>query len=184
MKREVMGLGIKLYFNLSNRERVVDKIKMYQKRYMELVERICGEGRKKIHVPSMVGIDEDMRDWSLYMILEHNARVNKTIKNIVYRLSRGEELRPEERIDPKTDVMPEDSGMEQVDEFRRSIEEYLQAVEKVGQLKGTRKIEHPVFGAFDAHQWHCMFAFHLGIHLRQAEYIAKAIRDDIENMKC
>lgn len=97
------------------------------------MERICGEGRKKIHVPSMVGIDEDMRDWSLYMILEHNARVNKIIKNIVYRLSRGEDLRPEEKIDPKTDVMPENSGMEQVDEFRRSIEEYLQVVEEVGQ---------------------------------------------------
>ncbi len=179
-----MGLGIKLYFNLSNRERVVHRIERYQKRYMELVERICGEGRKKIHVPSMVGIDEDMRDWSLYMILEHNVRVNKIIKNIVYRLSRGEDLRPEERIDPKTDVMPKDSGMEQVDEFKRSIEEYLQVVERLGPLKGTKKIEHPVFGAFDAYQWHCMFAFHLGIHLRQAEYIAKAIADDIENMKC
>ena len=163
---------------------MVDRIERYLERYMELVGKVCGDGRKKIHVPSMAGIDRDMRDWSLDMILEHNAKVNKIIKNIVCRLSRGEELRPEEEIDPKVDVMPEDSGMEQVDEFKRSVEEYLHVVEGVGQLKGTRKIEHPVFGPLDAHQWHCMFAFHLGVHLRQAEYIVKAIIEDDENMRC
>jgi len=184
MKKKLMGFGLRLYFNLNSREKVVERIEVYLERYMELVGRVCGEGRKKIHVPSMVGIDEDMRDWSLYMILEHNARVNKSIKNIVYRLSMGEDMRPEEEIDPKVGVMPEDSGMEQVDEFKRSVEEYLQAVEGLGQLKGSRKKEHPVFGALDAHQWHCMFAFHLGIHLRQAEYIVKAIIEDDENMKC
>ncbi len=184
MKKKVMRLGIKLYFNLSSREKVVDRIEKYLKRYMELVGRVCGEGKKKIHVPSMIGLDKDMRDWSLYMILEHNVKVNESIKKIVYRLSRGEKLRPEEEIDPKVDVMPEDSGMEQVDEFKRSVEDYLQVIADLGELKGSIKKDHPVFGPLDAHQWHCMFAFHLGIHLRQAEYIVKAIIEDDENMRC
>ena len=30
---------------------------------------------------------------------------------------------------------------------------------------------HPIFREFDAHKWNCMFAFHLGLHLKQAEYV-------------
>jgi hypothetical protein len=38
-------------------------------------------------------------------------------------------------------------------------------------LRGTGTSPHPVFGDFDAHKWNCMFTFHLGLHLPQAEYV-------------
>lgn len=42
-----MGLGIKLYFNLSNRERVVDKIEMYQKDIWNLWKGYAGREERR-----------------------------------------------------------------------------------------------------------------------------------------
>ena len=77
-------------------------------------------------------------------------------------------------FNPKTDVMPgPDPGEEQVAAFRGSVEAHLAAVEQLGKLRGTRKKRHPVFGMLDAHGWHCMFALHLQVHLKQAEVVSQ-----------
>ena len=79
----------------------------------------------------------------------------------------------DEDFDPKKDVMPSaDPGVEEVGLFRESVVEHLRAVEELPELRGTTQTMHPVFGPFDAHQWHCMFAFHLEIHLKQAKAVA------------
>ena len=66
--------------------------------------------------------------------------------------------------------------MQQVEAFRQSVHDHLATVTELPALKGTARTEHPVFGLFDAHQWHCMFAFHLHIHLRQAAAVATLSR--------
>ena len=91
---------------------------------------------------------------------------------LVEDLARGVEPSGEGDIDPKHDVMPSASpGIEQIQLFQDSVEDYLQRVSKLGPLRGTLTKRHPVFGMFDAHQWHCMLGFHLMIHRRQAEYV-------------
>ncbi|MFM7376404.1 MAG: DUF1569 domain-containing protein, partial [Chthoniobacterales bacterium] len=122
--------------------------------------------------PWMPGIDEDMRKWSYFMILEHNAIVNRVITAIVMQLARGEAPSGAAVIDPKKDVMPSMSaGNSQVEFFADSVRQHLDAVKDLKQPRGTKRAPHPVFGSFDAHQWNCMFAFHLSLHLRQAKYV-------------
>ena len=147
--------------------------------YLKLADRLPAEGGQRcIEVPWMPGIDEDMRKWSYFMILEHNVIVNRAITATVVQLARGEAPSGAAMIDPKKDVMPSTlAGDSQIEFFADSVRQHLDAVKNLKSLRGTKTAPHPVFGAFDAHQWNCMFAFHLDLHLRQARFVvAKAVR--------
>lgn len=145
-------------------------------KYLALAEGLDLEsGARPVEVPPMQGVDEDMRRWSYWMLLEHNAIVNRSITAIVVQLARGEPLHGAARIDPKSDVMPAAAaGPEQRENFRESILEHTRAVAGLGRLRGTATFPHPLFGDFDAHRWHGMLALHLRVHLRQAEFVARA----------
>jgi len=134
------------------------------------------EARSPVTVPPMLGVDEDMRSWSLFMILEHNVIVNRTITAIVKGLALEETPDTGGVIDPKRDVMPSpDPGPEQIDLFRESVERHLEVVSSLPKLRGTLTKRHPVFGLLDAHGWHCMFGLHLEIHLRQADEVVRVM---------
>ena len=134
------------------------------------------EARQPVTVPPMLGVDPDMRNWSIFMILEHNVIVNRSITTIVTSLARGEEPAGLAVMDPKRDVMPSaNPGPEQLTRFRDSVENHLRSVEGLPELRGTLTKLHPVFGRLDAHGWHCMFGLHLQIHLWQAEEIIRVM---------
>jgi len=117
-----------------------------------------------------------MRSWSLFMILEHNVIVNRSITAIVRALALGEPPDGGGLIDPKRDVMPSaDPGPEQIAAFRESVERRLEVVSGLPELRGTLTKQHPVFGMLDAHGWHCMFGLHLQIHLWQAEVVIRVM---------
>lgn len=63
------------------------------------------------------------------------------------------------------------TGPAQVDAFALSVRQHVEAIEALPALRGTKTSLHPLFGPFDAHQWNCMFAFHLKLHLRQARFV-------------
>lgn len=172
---------VRLKFYLSPK-RIVDKnITLKLKKYLILCERAGSLAHKRVRVSKMPGVDEDMREWSIYMILEHNTIVNNSITRILLSLEEGKTLSPDERIDPKKDVMPgEAPGLEQINAFRESVQGYLHITKTMKGLRNTPTIPHPVFGEFNAHQWHCMFDFHLGIHLRQGEHILKELKKNID----
>jgi hypothetical protein len=134
------------------------------------------QGTLPLEVPRMLGIDEEMRNWSFFMILEHNAIVNRGITSIVEHLARGEQPEGAEAIDMKRDVLPSrNPGEEQIQGFRESVEDHLQVISGLGELRGGLRTRHPNFGRFDAHNWHCMFGLHLYIHYKQASYVVRKI---------
>ena len=163
--------------SLTSRAKVTNQIQDALQKYVRLAELVDRtSGSQAVMVPEMRGIDEDMRNWSFFMILEHNSIVNRSITSIVQQLSRQEEPVGRGGIDPKRDVMPAaNSGEDQIDSFRRSIEEHLEIVSGLGPLRGTRTKDHPIFGPFDAHKWNCMFAFHLNLHYRQAQFVVSSV---------
>ena len=134
-----------------------------------------GNGIKSAKVPAMMGIDEDMRSWSYYQILEHNKIVNKTIMTtVMHLLGQGDPVAP--GFNSKTDVMPSAAaGITQVEAFRESVEAYLAAVSAFPKLRATQTRPHPLFGPFNAHKWHCMSGFHLSLHRKQAEKVAQLV---------
>jgi hypothetical protein len=177
MSDRLLKTAIRTWFTLTSRERATTRIQNLLGDYLALAEKISPEsGARPVTVPPMPGVDEDMRQWSFFMILEHNAIVDRSIAKIVRDLVHGERPTGAGAIDPKRDVMPSPgAGEEQLAAFRTSVEDYLHVTTRLGPLRGTLTMRHPVFGTFDAHRWHCMFGFHLLLHRRQARYVVREV---------
>jgi hypothetical protein len=177
LKPSLIKSAIRARFFLTGRKRASDQIRTALAQYLSLVQGVGPEdGRRAVRVPPMLGVDEDMRDWSLFMILEHNAIVNRSITATLECLARGEKPSGVGVVDPKRDVMPSaDPGEEQIQAFQASVETHLKVVSGLRRLRSTRTSRHPLFGQLNAHGWHCMFGFHLEIHRRQAKAVSDII---------
>ncbi|MHC4392697.1 MAG: hypothetical protein ACYS22_15475 [Planctomycetota bacterium] len=180
MANVFLRLLVRAKFATTSRKKAAELTRTMLGKYLRLAEGLDeASGRRPVRVPAMQGVDEDMRDWSFYMLLEHNAIVQRGITRVIAHLYRGEHPAEHETFDPKNDVMPSaDPGPEQVEAFRSSVEDHLEAVSKLGKLRGTRALDHPLFGSFDAHKWNCMLGLHLVVHYRQAKHIASHARGD------
>jgi hypothetical protein len=178
MKNRLIKLAVRLMFTVTSRHRALRQVHRNRSAYLKLAEALDpATGARCMRVPPMPGVDEDMRDWSFFMILEHNTLVSRSISAIVAQLAQGERLSGAATIDPKTGVMPSPSaGIEQVTRFRTAIADHLTTVAGLGKLRGTRTARHPLFREFDAHKWNCMFAFHLKIHVAQARYVVRSAK--------
>ena len=86
--------AIRTLFTFTSREKALEKSELVLRQYGKLADGLSSEaGQRCIEVPPMRGVDEDMRKWSFFMILEHNAIVNRSITATVVQLARGQELR-------------------------------------------------------------------------------------------
>jgi hypothetical protein len=175
VKQPLIKTAVRLRFRLTSRDRASRQARQALADYLALGATVSeATGRRPTRIPPLLGIDEDMRDWSFYMILAHNVIVNRAIRLIVRALVEGAEPRELAGMNPRRDVMPAASaGPEQVAAFQSSVEDYLAAVVALPRLRGTPTWRHPVFDQLDAHGWHCMFALHLQIHLRQAAAVLR-----------
>jgi hypothetical protein len=167
--------GVRTLFLCQSRDQALRQSEALAAQYTELAARLSKEaGRMSVEVPPMRGVDEDMRRWSLFMLLQHNAIVNRSITASVVQLANGERLSGPATIDVKKGVMPSSSADEsQAELFAQSVADHIAAVRDLDKLRGTKTSAHPIFGQFDAHKWNCMFAFHLRIHLQQARFIVE-----------
>lgn len=167
---------IRTRFSLTSRAAANRLLEKEARKTLALVESVAEvDAARPVTVPPMIGVDEDMRNWSLFMLLEHNTIVNGAMTAITEALAKGEDF--ESSIDPKRDVLPSSgAGPEQIERFRRSVENHAKSVAELGDLRRTATWPHPIFGPFTAHQWHCMFGFHLMLHRRQAAGIVAGLR--------
>lgn len=178
MANPLLKAAVRSLFVLTSRQRALAQSAQMRAHYDQLAAGLSeAAGRRAIEVPPMPGVDEDMRRWSFFQLLEHNVIVSRSITTLTEQLARGEPLSGLALLNPKHDVMPSaEAGPEQVIAHRESIDAHLAAVNALGSLRGTTTAPHPLFGPFDAHKWHCMFAFHLRLHYRQAEWVVACSR--------
>jgi hypothetical protein len=175
IKKVFLKAAVRSLFIVTSRNRALCQAKRFLNDYLELADRLSREvGKHSVKVPPMRGVDEDMRDWSFYMILEHNTIVNRSISATIQQLVHGETLSGAAAIDPKKDVIPSQSAAEeQLQAFKNSVNDHVGIMANLGKFRGTRTAPHPIFGDFDAHNWHCMFSFHLRLHYKQAAHVVR-----------
>jgi hypothetical protein len=175
MSDPLIKAAVRTLFLCQSRDQALRQSEALAAQYTELAERLSKEtGRMSVEVPPMRGVDEDMRRWSFFMLLEHNAIVNRSITAAVVQLANGESLSGPATIDVKKGVMPSSSADEsQVELFAQSVADHIAIVRGLVNLRRTKTSPHPIFGQFNAHKWNCMFAFHLRIHLPQARFIVE-----------
>ena len=179
LKACIKGL-IRTRFFFTSRKKATLTIQRSLEQYQQLGDELGSVlGRKPSRVPKLLGVDEDMRDWSFFMILEHNVIVNRLMTLIVKSLAHNEIPQNLPVKDSKKDVMPSaDPGPEQMTAFCQSVEAYLVSLETLGKLRGTPRYHHPVFGMLNAHGWHCMMALHLEIHIPQAKCVLEELKSE------
>ena len=179
MANPILRTIVRTRFCATSREAAAKQTRATLKEYLQLANGLDEiTGSTPVTVPRMLGVDEDMRGWSFFMLLRHNTLVNHAISANISRLALCEP-EPTQKFDVKKDVMPTaECGIEQVALFKASVIAHLDSLKALDCLKGTRMTKHPLFGLFDAHKWNCMFAFHLKVHLKQASLIRQAVLPD------
>jgi hypothetical protein len=130
---------VRSLFIMTSRNRALNQTERLLNDYLELADGLSREvGIHSVKVPPMRGVDEDMRDWPFYMILEHNAIVNRSISATIQQLIQGGPLRGAAAIDPKKDVMPSQSAAEeQLQEFQKSVNGHVGLMANLGSLRGN-----------------------------------------------
>ena len=179
MYRQLIKVCVRFQFLVTSKEKASRQIRDALQQYLTLAEGIePSSGSKPILVPPMRGVDEDMRNWSFFMLLEHNAIANRNMTAAIRALVTGDQPEWLKNFDIKKDVMPSPNpGMEQVEAFKRSVDDHLAMVEEFDSLRTKRTRRHPIFGELDGQGWHSMFALHLKIHIPQAKCVVSGLRD-------
>ena len=90
MRYLLLGIVLRILFVLTSRDQASTQIQKLCDRYLVLATMIDAEsGILTVRVPGLLpGIDKDMRDWSLFKILEHNTIVNRSFTSIIESLVR------------------------------------------------------------------------------------------------
>ena len=130
---------------------------------------------QRVLVPSIKGLEDSSRYWSVAMTLEHVVLVSETMEKISESLSRG--LVPPIRVDiARIKPKGESDVLAVLDQFKT----YVQKEEQKGPLEhlhvfSQARLVHPWFGPLDARSWNTLKAFHAAIHRRQIQLIAKGL---------
>ena len=92
MKEALIKKAVRTRFSLTSKEKASQQIQRVLDKYLDLAKGMDEKTlSKEERVPRMLGVDEDMRTWSYFMILEHNSIVNRAMTEIVDSLANGRE---------------------------------------------------------------------------------------------
>ncbi len=172
----LLELAIRVKLKRTSRDKATAQIRKEVEKTLAAAATLGEElSAKPCHVPKMPGVDEEMRDWSIYQLIEHNTIVNRIFADVIEAIAQEKEYVSD--IDPKHDVLPSElPGPEVIEPFQQSVADYFKTLGNFPMLKNVGKWEHPVFGDFDARMTHAMCGFHLFLHRRQAERIVSILK--------
>ncbi len=146
----------------------------------KIIDQIPIESRfEQVLVPSMVGLEDSSRYWSLAMTLEHITIVTSGIIEIMEKLSSKEDI---DIVINTADVKPNANvNKDIIEEYKNlcgSFREQLESRVKNKHIKQYHK--HPWFGPLNPHSWAILSAMHHGIHRKQIVQIHKLlVKDDV-----
>lgn len=129
--------------------------------------------RDRVLVRRVTGMEDSSRFWSAAMTVEHLNMVGSAILWAIDGLRKREVPTTEPRT---ADFKPQGilAPAEARTHFLELLEKAAQWQPPIPRCVGLR-YGHPWFGPMDAHQWHCLLAFHQSIHGKQIEAIAKSL---------
>lgn len=131
------------------------------------------QGRKRVLIKRLRGMEDSSRYWSLYMTLEHVRIVNMGCLGAIRSLTRGQ---VPDRVASTAAVKPSpEVGESVIGEFEQACELLVKTADGAGDLRTKVRYTHPWFGAMDAAGWHFVAGFHMGLHRRQMEAITAGL---------
>lgn len=174
VERFLIGSGIRLAARFIAKDRLTALFHEEAMRAIQLAELLSEEnGRRRVLIPRLLGIEDSSRAWSVFMVLEHLVIVNSAIAAALPRLYSGRGFSAQVQIE---DVKPvPEAGPEQMQDLVRVVDRYTHMVEKLGNLRAGISHLHPWFGPLSAAQWHALATVHNSTHRRHIERIIKRL---------
>jgi len=173
-ERQLIGLGLRAVASLLSKDQLTELFRRETERAIALARSVDEvQGRRRVLVGRLIGMEDSSRHWSVYMTLEHLVIVNSAIAATLPRLFSGLEVTDTVRV---ADFKPvPEAGPEQLDDLANVAERYTHMVEKLGNLRAGIRYTHPWFGELSAAQWHALAAVHTSVHRRQVQRILRTL---------
>lgn len=147
-----------------------------QQRELAAIVAAAGDrAHTRVRIRRLPGLEQSSTNYSLAMVADHLARVNRDLAATLAALARNE--RPTIAVvianykpDPAARI---DRAMADLDESIRALEVSL--ADPGAFARSLQTHAHPWFGELPATTWACFPPFHQAIHLRQAALIARGL---------
>lgn len=143
-----------------------------------LVEKIPREKCvKQVIIDRTFAIEDDTRQFSINMVLEHLTIAGSAVMMVIKTLSDEKEFKKEITIEG---VKPKENKLNQLDEFLAFYENYFQYIQKHSKKYSKMRKKHPWFVNFNNFDWSVFMFMHTFIHRRQIEAIIKKLGESDE----
>ncbi|MCT7573249.1 hypothetical protein ACOTWR_00145 [Aliarcobacter butzleri] len=124
---------------------------------------------QKALIDRTFAIEDDTRQFSINMVLEHLEIAGNKVKDVIEALSLEKEIKIE-------NVKPKQNVENQYESFKKFYEEYISFIKTLDKKQSKMKKKHPWFIEFNNYDWSVFMFMHTFIHRRQIEAIIKELK--------
>ena len=157
-----------------DRESFVARFQEESVKIRDLIDSLPESQRgEQVLIKRLRGMEDSSRNWSVWMTLDHLRITNTAFAHFISTLNKGKTP----KIIADTAAVKPDPGVtvEIEEEFQKSCDAFLDAVENAADLKTGFRHNHPWFGPLDAFHWLALASMHMGIHREQVAAIISAL---------
>jgi len=152
---------------------------LYLKKEVSLIKKLVQNLPKELHQKQIIidrtfAIEEDTRQFSVNMVLEHLTIAGGLVYKVIDTLSKEKEIQREIKIEA---VKPKENKQNQLDEFLNFYENYFAYIKNHPKNQSKIKKKHPWFIEFNNYDWSIFMFMHTFIHRRQIEAIIKKLKE-------
>jgi hypothetical protein len=148
------------------------EISIIKKLVQSVDKKLC---TKKIVIDRVFAIEDDSRQYSINLTLEHLQIAGYAVLNIIDILSK--EIAIEKDITIQM-VKPKDNKENQLNDFLEFYDKYFDFISKLDKKQSKAKLRHPWFVEFNNYDWSVFMYMHTFIHRRQIEEIINNLKDN------
>ena len=129
----------------------------------------------KVLIERTFAIEDDTRQFSINMVLEHLTIAGRAIKIVIDTLSQEKEFTTEIKIE---NVKPHENKINQLEEFLDFYNSYFDFISNLPRKQSKTKKRHPWFVEFNNFDWSVFMYMHTFIHRRQIQAIIKELNNE------
>jgi hypothetical protein len=118
-------------------------------------------------------IEDDTRQFSINMVLEHLTIAGTALMAVIKTLSEEKEFNREITIEG---VKPFQNKLDQINDFIKFYDSYVYFIENLPKKQSKMTKAHPWFVEFNNFDWSIFMFMHTFIHRRQIEAIIKELK--------
>lgn len=155
-------------------------LRAQQRELARLIDDAGPRATERVQIRRLPGLEPSSTNYSLAMVADHLARVNRDIAATLQRLAAN--MRGDIEVviaNYKPDPFAEPGrAMADLEESILRLESALRDLDAI--RKSTQTHAHPWFGDLPATTWACFPPFHQTLHLKQARLIIRGLAERTE----